>query len=128
MKQDTLKMVKQFEKDHAVRIETHESTEHPVYWEVTVWMTRSADYQKITGKADLPRVWGRKYVTTPTAQGQVLVIRNPQKSDIFTVESWGDLPSYDSFVEKVLDRTTESPLEEDATTLCEECGVVIPSG
>ena len=128
MKQDTLTMVKQFEKEHAVRIETHESTEHPVYWEVTVWMTRSADYQKITGKADLPRVWGRKYVTTPTAQGQVLVIRNPQKSDIFTVESWGDLPSYDSFVEKVLDRTAESPLEEDATTLCVECGIVIPSG
>jgi hypothetical protein len=125
MKQKTFKMVKQFEKEHSVRIETHEPPEHPVYWEVTVWMTKLADYEKITGKADLPRVWARKYITTLTAGGQVLVIRNPQKSNTFTVESWGDLPSYDSFVEKVLDRVKESPLEEDFTTLCEECGVVI---
>jgi len=128
VKEKTFEMVKQFEKDHSMRIETHESHEHPVYWEVTVWMTKKADYEKITGKADLPRVWGRKYLTTPTAGGQVLVIRNPQKNDTFTVETWGDLPSYDSFVEKVLDRVKESPLEEDFTTLCEECGIEIPSG
>lgn len=124
----TIEMVKEFEKEYRVRIETHESHEHPVYWEVMVWMTKTADYAKITGKADLPRVWGRKYVSTPMAGGQVLVIRNPQKSDIFTVESWGEVPSYDSFVEKVLERVRETPLEEDFTTICEECGVVIPSG
>ena len=87
MKEETLGNVKRFEKEHSVRIETHESYEHPVFWEVTVWMTKTADYEKATGKADLPRVWGRRYLTTPTAGGQVLVIRNPQKSDIYSVES-----------------------------------------
>lgn len=124
----TFEMVKQFEKKHNVRVEVHELHEHPVFWEVTVWMTKTADYEKVTGKPDLPRIWGRKYLTTPTAGGQVLVIRNPQKSDTFTAESWGALPSYDSFVEKVLDRVKESPLDEDFSTLCEECGVVIPAG
>ena len=120
--------MKQFEREHGLRIETHESYEHPVYWEVTVWMTKTADYEKITGKADLPRIWGRKYLTTPTAEGQVLVIRNPQKSDVFTVESWDGLSSYDAFVEKVLDRVKDSSLEEDFTTLCEEFGIAVPSG
>ena len=113
---------------HNIRIETHESYEHPTFWEVTVWMTLAAGYEKITGKASLPRVWGRKYITTPTAGGQVLVVRNPQSSETFTTESWGKLPSYDSFVRKVLERIEESPLDEDFTALCEECGVVIPAG
>ena len=91
-------------------------------------MTLAAGYEKITGKASLPRVWGRKYITTPTAGGQVLVVRNPQSSETFTTESWGDLPSYDSFVKKVLARVEENTLDEDFTALCEECGIVIPSG
>ena len=128
MKQETIETVKRFEKEHKMRIETHESHEHPVYWEVTVWMTKTADYEKLTGKSDLPRVWGRKYLTTLTAGGQVLVIRNPQKNNTFTVETWGNILSYDSFVEKVLDRIKDSPLDEDFSTLCEECGVAIPQG
>ena len=128
VKKETIETVKRFEKEHTMRIETHESHEHPVYWEVTVWMTKTADYEKLTGKSDLPRVWGRKYLTTLTAGGQVLVIRNPQKNNTFTVETWGNIPSYDSFVEKVLDRIKDSPLDEDFSTLCEECGVAIPQG
>jgi len=128
VKQETIETVKRFEKEHKMRIETHESHEHPVYWEVTVWMTKTADYEKLTGKSDLPRVWGRKYLTTLTAGGQVLVIRNPQKNNTFTVETWGNILSYDSFVEKVLDRIKDSPLDEDFSTLCEECGVAIPQG
>jgi hypothetical protein len=128
MQPETIDLVKQFEKKYSVRVETHESYEHPVFWEVMVWMTKTADYEKATGSPDLPRIWGRKYITTPTAGGQVFVIKNPQKSDMYTIESWGDLSSYDSFVKSVLDRVEETPLNEDFSTLCEECGGVIPSG
>lgn len=38
------------------------------------------------------------------------------------------MTSYDSFVEKVLGHVKEAPLDEDFSTLCQECGVVIPSG
>jgi hypothetical protein len=100
MEQKTIDLVKQFEKEHGMRVETHESHEHPVFWEVTVWMTKTADYQWMSGKKDIPRVWGRKYLTTPTAEGQVLVVRNPQKSNAFTAESWGPIGSYDEFVKK----------------------------
>jgi len=124
----TLALVKASERNLNIRIETHEPSEHPTFWEVTAWMTRIAEYEKMTGKADLPRVWGRKYITTPTAGGMVLVIRNPQSSDTFTTETWGDIPSYDSFVEKVLDRVKESPLDEDFATLCDEANTVIPAG
>jgi len=124
----TLAKVKESERNLNIRLETHESSEHPTFWEVTAWMTRTAEYEKMTGKADLPRVCGRKYITTPTAGGMVLVIRNPQSGDTFTTETWGDIPSYDSFVEKVLDRVKESPLDEDFTTLCDEANTVIPAG
>ena len=128
MLQETIKIVKEFEKEQNIRVETHESHEHPVWWEVTVWMTTTADYQKLTKKMDIPRVWGRKYLTTPTAGGQVLVVRNPQKNDTFTLESWGSLASYDDFVEKVLARVKEHTLDEDFAAICQECGVEVPSG
>jgi hypothetical protein len=124
----TLALVKASERDLNIRIETRESYDHPTFWEVTAWMTRTAEYEKMTGKADRPRVWGRKYITTPTAGGMVLVIRNPQSNDTFITETWGDIPSYDSFVKKVLDRVKESPLYEDFTTLCDEANTVIPAG
>jgi hypothetical protein len=128
MEQKTIELVKQFEKEHGMRVETHESHEHPVFWEVTVWMTKTADYQWMRGKKDIPRVWGRKYLTTPTAEGQVLVVRNPQKSNAFTAESWGPIGSYDEFVKKVLNQVKDNPLEKDCETFYEECGGAAPSG
>ncbi len=124
----TIEIVKRFEKEHGMRIETHETSENPVWWDVTVWMTKTADYQKMVGKPDLPRVWGRKYLTTPTADGRVMVVRSPQKSDAFTIETWGPLASYDEFVKKVLEQVKDNPLEADFDTICEECGGSAPSG
>lgn len=128
MQGKTIEKVKKFEKEHGMRIETHETHENPVWWDVTVWMTKTADYQKLAGKPDLPRVWGRKYLTTPTADGQVMVVRSPQKSNAFTIETWGHLSSYDDFVEKVLEQVKDNPLEGDFDTICEECGGSAPSG
>jgi hypothetical protein len=103
MQATTIEMVKEFEKKQEMRIETTELHDHPLYWDVTVWMTKSADYQRMSGKKDIPRVWGRKYLTTPTAGGQVVVVRKTQKSNSFTTESWGPIGSYNDFVKKVLD-------------------------
>lgn len=128
MQKPTIEMVKAFEKAHDVRVEAHESHEHPIYWEVTVWMTKTADYEWMTGKKDVPRVWGRKYLTTPTASGQVMVMKNPQRSNAFTLETWGSLASYDEFVKKVLDQVKENPLEIDCRTYLEECEGAGPAG
>jgi hypothetical protein len=128
MQKPTIERVKAFEKAHGVRVEAHESFEHPIYWEVTVWMTKTADYEWMTGKKDVPRVWGRKYLTTPSAHGQVMVMKNPQRSNAFTLETWGSLASYDEFVKKVLDKVKENPLEIDCRTYLEECEGAGPAG
>jgi hypothetical protein len=91
-------------------------------------MTKEADYQWMTGKSDVPRVWGRRYLTTPTAGGQVMVVRNPQKSNAFTTETWGPVASYDDFVKKVLDQVKDNPLERDCEAFYEEGGGSAPSG
>lgn len=80
MQQETIDKVRKFGAEHDMRVETHEYHEHPVFWEVTVWVTKTADYAAITGKPNVPRVWGRKYLSTPTAGGMVLVIRNPRRT------------------------------------------------
>ncbi len=128
MQKPTIEMVKTFEKAYGVRVEAHESHEHPIYWEVTVWMTKTSDYEWMTGKKDVPRVWGRKYLTTPSAHGQVMVMKNPQRSNAFTLETWGSLASYDEFVKKVLDQVKENPLEIDCRTYLEECEGAGPAG
>lgn len=128
MQKPTIEMVKAFEKAQGVRVEAHESHDHPIYWEVTVWMTKTADYEWMTGKKEVPRVWGRKYLTTPTAGGQVMVMKNPQRSNAFTIETWGTLSSYDEFVKKVLDQVKKNPLEIDCRTYVEECEGAGPAG
>jgi hypothetical protein len=93
MQKKTIDLIKKFENDH----------------DVTVWMTKVVKS---------PRIWGRKFITTPGAMGEVLVIRSPQSNDIYTQESWGKIDSFDEFVEKVLARITSSPLEEDEECAC----------
>jgi len=87
MQEKTIALIKKFEKEQRVRVGTQDTDNLPMYWEVPIWMTKAADYQWMSGKPDISRVWGRKYLTTPTADGQVLVVRNPQKSNAFSIES-----------------------------------------
>jgi hypothetical protein len=106
MQKKTIDLIKKFENDHDVTIDPHEQVN---WWDVTVWMTKVVKS---------PRIWGRKFITTPGAMGEVLVIRSPQSNDIYTQESWGKIDSFDEFVEKVLARITSSPLEEDEECAC----------
>jgi hypothetical protein len=87
----TIELVKEFEKEEGMHIETHESYKHLIFWEVTVWMTKIADFQWMTGKKDIPRAWGR-ISPPPQQKTKVLVVRNPQKSNAFAAESRGNWP------------------------------------
>jgi hypothetical protein len=106
MQKETRELVKQFEVEHKVRIDTRDQVS---YWDVTVWTTQLVN---------TPRVWGRKYITTPDAS-EVLVVRSPQKSDVYTVEQWGKIDSFDDFVRKVMDRVREAPLYDDEECACQ---------
>jgi hypothetical protein len=65
--------------------------------------------------------YARKYITSRNEEGNILIIPQPERSDVYLVENWGKMETFDDFLEKALARILEDKKESD-TGNEEGCG------
>jgi hypothetical protein len=93
MKGQTQETLKKFEQDHEIYVN---ATEALTYWVIYAKIPR-------VKKEDLHNVHiGKRYVTGPNEDGNVLIFPDPMISDAYMVESWGRMDTIDDFVKKAL--------------------------
>lgn len=111
MKETTKKKVKEFELANDASVDVDESAP---YWTVTIWLKEKVK--------NTPRyaVLATKYISTLDAGGGVIAFPHPVSGDIYQVETWEGVASFDTFVEKALHRVLESR-QFDRDTCGEEC-------
>ncbi|MHB8052533.1 MAG: hypothetical protein ACYDEZ_04480 [Methanoregula sp.] len=93
MKETTQELIKKFEQENEIYVS---ATDALTYWIIYARVTRSP----AEGIHHLHH--GRKYVSGPNENGNVLVLRDPFVSDSYSVESWGLMETIDDFVKKAL--------------------------
>jgi hypothetical protein len=101
MYKKTEDLLKKFEQENEIYVEARDQKS---YWEVTAKMPKKID--------DLHRLHRtKKYVTGREQEGNVLIIQNPEVYETYTVEQWGNMPTFDDFVSKVLVALKEDMVE-----------------
>ena len=95
MQEKTQELLKKFEEENEISIS---ATEALTYWVVYARVTRSP-----SAGTSHPH-HGIKYVSGPNEDGNVLVLRDPFVSDVYSAESWGPMATIDDFVKKALAR------------------------
>jgi hypothetical protein len=95
MKEKTLELLKKFEQDYEIYVS---ATEALTYWIVY------ARIPQVHEEGPHHMHHGKKYVSGPGQDGNVLVLRDPFVSDEYSVESWGPMETIDDFVKKALAR------------------------
>jgi hypothetical protein len=93
MRETTQELLKKFERDYEVYVD---ATDALTYWIIHARIPR--------GKPEeLHHLHqGKKYISGPNQDGNVLIIPDPRISDAFLVESWGQMDTFDDFVKKAL--------------------------
>ncbi len=112
MLEKTQALLKKFEQDYEIYVS---ATEALTYWII---------YAKIpkNKKDDLHNLHvGRRYVTGPNEEGNVLIFPDPLISDAYMVESWGKMDTIDDFAKKALARILSDKKEMESGT-GEGCG------
>ena len=115
MRESTRELVKKFEQDYDISIG---ATEALTYW-VLHSRAPNGDREEIHHMHH-----GKKYISGPNEDGNVLILPNPAVSDAYLVESWGKMETIDDFVKKGLARilsekdTGGSGQEEGCGTSC----------
>jgi hypothetical protein len=93
MMEKTQNLLKKFERDYEMSVG---ATDALTYWIV---------YARIPNPPgdDVHHMHhGKKYVSGPNQNGNVLIFPEPMMSDAYLVESWGEMESFDDFVIKAL--------------------------
>ena len=98
MQEKTQELIKKFEQDYEIYVSV---TEALTYWIVY------ARIQKSQAEGTHHLHHGRKYVSGPNEDGNVLVLRDPFVSDVYSAETWGKMETVDDFVKKALARILE---------------------
>jgi hypothetical protein len=93
MWEKTQQLVKKFEQDYEVYID---ATDALTYWIIHARIPKSQE----EGLHHLHL--GKKYISGPNQDGNVLILPDPRISDAYQVESWGKMESFDDFVKKAL--------------------------
>jgi hypothetical protein len=113
MQEKTLELIKKFEQDNEIYVS---ATEALTYWVVYARVQRD---QEEGATHHLHH--GRKYVSGPNEDGNVLILRDAFVSDAYTAESWGPIETIDDFVNKALARILEDK-DEAGRGVEEGCG------
>jgi hypothetical protein len=93
MEEKTLELLKKFEQDHEIYVSaTDKLTYWIIYARIPKGRTQDVHHLHI----------GKKYISGPNEEGNVLILTDPENSDIYEVESWGEMETIDRFVEKAL--------------------------
>ena len=104
MKETTQELLKKFKQDYGVYVD---ATNALTYWVI------HARIPKKTVEGFHHLHLGKKYVSGPGQDGNVLVMRDPFVSDAYSVESWGLMETFDDFVKKALARILSDKGEAD---------------
>jgi pyruvate dehydrogenase complex dehydrogenase (E1) component len=111
MLQTTQKDLNKFRQEHEIYVDVQDLE---TYWVVTARIPKKEE--------TLHRVHRvRKYITSRNDEGNVLILPNPEISENYLVENWGEMDSFDDFVEKALARILIDKEEADQGT-GEGCG------
>jgi hypothetical protein len=111
MQKTTREHVTRFQKDHGVCLDTRNLES---YWVITARIPKNLE--------SLHHVhYARKFIASRNEGGSVLIITNPQVSDNYAVENWGEMDSFDNFVEKALAQILADKIAMD-TQETGECG------
>jgi len=104
-------ILKKFEQDHEVYVSADDSK---FYWVVTARVPKKQE--------DIHRTHrGMMFVSGQNQEGNVLIFRDPDFPEIYTLESWAGMGSFRDFVDKSLDRILADKEQEDMG-LAEGCG------
>jgi hypothetical protein len=95
MLEKTQQILKKFEEDHEVYVD---ATDAQYYWIMYARIPKGQAGEG--GPHHLHQ--GKKYISGPNQEGNVLVLPDPRVSDAYEVESWGTMESFDDFVKKGL--------------------------
>ncbi len=104
MRENTQELLKKFEQDYEIYVS---ATDAQTYWIIYARVPRSP----AEGTHHLHH--GKKYVSGPGQDGNVLVLRDPFVSDTYSAESWGKMDTIDDFVKKALARILSDKDEAD---------------
>lgn len=97
MQEQTREILKKFEQDHEVYIDAQNLES---YWVINARIPKKTESMHHTHQ-------GRKYVTTRNEGGSVLILPNPEISNAYFVENWGEMDTFEEFVDKTLARILE---------------------
>ena len=112
MEEKTLELMKKFEQDNEVYVS---ATDKQTYWIIYARIPKGGNQ----GVHNLHR--GRKYVSGPNEEGNVLILPDPDNSENYLVESWGTMETIDDFARKALPHILED--KEDADSRAgDRCG------
>lgn len=103
MLKTTQEHLNRFQQEHEVYLDAQDLK---TYWAVTARIPKKGDLAHRSHRA-------RKYITARTEGGSVLILPNPHLADVYFVENWGEMGSFDEFIEKALVRILEDKEETD---------------
>lgn len=112
MEEKTEKLLKKFEQENETYVS---ATDKLTYWIIYARIPKGMK----KGVHNLHR--GKKYVSGPNEEGNVLILPDPDNSENYEVESWGEMGTIDDFVQKALPRILTDKNEADSG-LNERCG------
>lgn len=113
MKADMVELLKKFEQDHEIHVTADDSK---FYWVVTARIP-----QKDAPLHHHQTHRGKTYVSGLNQKGNVLILPDPNLTEQYTIESWGNMKSFEEFVNKALADSLADKEEHDKG-LAERCG------
>jgi hypothetical protein len=90
MREEIQELVKKFEQDYEIPVDAQNLE---MYWVVTARIPKKEETLHHVHRAG-------KYIS-------VLIVLNPQISDDYVVENWGEMDTFEDFVKKALTRILE---------------------
>ena len=112
MENETLELLKKFEQDYEIYVS---ATDKLTYWIIYARIPKGG----AEGVHNLHL--GKKYVSGPSEEGNVLILPDPDNSENYETESWGEMGTIDDFVKKALPRILADKDEADSGQ-SERCG------
>jgi hypothetical protein len=110
MQEETTELIKKFVQDYEIYIDASDAL---TYWIIHARIPSNP----AEGVHHLHH--GKKFISGPNEDGNVLILSNPESSDAYSAESWGKMETIDDFVKKALVRILE---DKDAADKGQEEG------
>ena len=108
MQKDIPEILKKFELEHEIYVSAHDAQ---TYWVVDARIPKKQESHHR----------GRKYVSGPNEDGNIIIFPDHERSDAYLTENWGTINTFKDFVDKALTSILEDKEEFDKNQQ-EGCG------